>query len=277
MENEMDDLVPGGVYLCQVGENVSCGACCGLYNTADASKPALTKMLARRTGDCAKIPRDMDAILEFKEKVEKRENQNRPYPEFHHCPFIGFVGENGNRVGCLLHPLAEGSNGLDFRGLSYYGAMACRQYFCPTYGSVSAAPKQIIRMAAWDWHVFGLFVTESEMIDNFFSELSKISGKPLDANLFRRNDDALGAVREFMRLKLSWPFRKKNGFHPAHYFFNDRLYVSPEIDYAALGVAPSKYDAIFRGLKSEFESKDALKNAESAISGILERLGRIFR
>ncbi len=275
MENEMDCLIPGGVYLCQVGENVSCGACCGLYNAADASKAALSEMLAQRTEDYAKIPRNMDAVLEFKERVEKRENQDRPYPEFHHCPFVGFVGENGNRVGCLLHPLADGSGGLDFRGLSYYGAMACRQYFCPTHAAVSAMCKRIIRIAASDWYVFGLFVTESEMIENFFSELAKDLKKPLDAKLFHENEAALEPVRTFMRLKLSWPFRKKVGFHPANYFFNDRLYAAPEIGYTALDVAPSKYDAIFRGLKSEFESKEELKEAESIVSGILESLRKI--
>lgn len=273
----MDHCVPGGVYLCQVGENVSCGACCGLYNTADASKPALSEMLLRRTEDYAKIPREIDAVLEFKERVEKRENHNRPYPEFHHCPFIGFIGKDNNRVGCLLHPLAENSGGLDFRGLSYYGTMACRQYFCPTHTTVDASFKKIVRAAAPDWHIFGLFVTESEMIVNFFSEIAKDSKKHLDANEFCQNEKALESVREFMRLKLSWPFRKKNGFHPANYFFNDRLYPPPEIDYSHLDTEPSNYDAIFRGLKSEFESKDSLRDAESIIFGILDRLKTILQ
>ncbi|MCG6973724.1 MAG: hypothetical protein LJE66_11325 [Desulfobacterales bacterium] len=35
----------GGIYLCQVNDNVSCGACCGLYNVADPSEQNLTHIL----------------------------------------------------------------------------------------------------------------------------------------------------------------------------------------------------------------------------------------
>lgn len=34
----MDKTAPGGVYLCRVNENLSCGACCGLYNVPDLSR-----------------------------------------------------------------------------------------------------------------------------------------------------------------------------------------------------------------------------------------------
>jgi hypothetical protein len=58
-------------------------------------------------------------------------SNNQPFPEFHHCPYVGLIGNELSRVGCLLHPMAEGNTGVDFRGLSYYGGMACRIYFCP--------------------------------------------------------------------------------------------------------------------------------------------------
>jgi hypothetical protein len=34
--NQIDRGVPGGVYLYQVGQSVSCRACCGLYNVKEA-------------------------------------------------------------------------------------------------------------------------------------------------------------------------------------------------------------------------------------------------
>jgi hypothetical protein len=55
---EMDNSVPGGVYLCQINERVSCGACCGLYNVADVSSEELTEILIRRTEAFERISRD---------------------------------------------------------------------------------------------------------------------------------------------------------------------------------------------------------------------------
>ena len=67
---EAAEAVPGGVYLCQVSETVSCGACCGLYNVADPSRTALQTMLAKRTARFVRLPRNMDAILDFAVRTE---------------------------------------------------------------------------------------------------------------------------------------------------------------------------------------------------------------
>ena len=49
MSATLDGENVSAVYLCQVGERVSCGACCGLYNVADLSRDSLEDRLARRT------------------------------------------------------------------------------------------------------------------------------------------------------------------------------------------------------------------------------------
>lgn len=130
---EMDNSVPGGVYLCQINERVSCGACCGLYNVADVSSEGLTEILIRRTEAFERISRDVNSVLDFKKATDDGEPLAIPFPDFHHCPYLGLVGERHSRVGCLLHSQANGNNGVDFRGLSYYGGMACSIYFCPSY------------------------------------------------------------------------------------------------------------------------------------------------
>ena len=140
--------VPGGVYLCQVDENVSCGACCGLYNCPDASRAYLQERLAFRTERFREVPRDTDAIDAFREQMERRESRQRPYPDFYHCPFLGLVGRENSRVGCLLHPLAEGNQGVDLRGLSFYGGLACREYFCPSHRNLPPVYKTIIKSVA---------------------------------------------------------------------------------------------------------------------------------
>lgn len=91
-------------------------------------------MLERRTRQFGAVPREIEAILEFGDKeTERFAKTGRPLPEFHHCPYLGFIGEEKSRVGCMLHPMAEGNRGTDFRGLSHYGSMTCSIYFCPTH------------------------------------------------------------------------------------------------------------------------------------------------
>ncbi|MCP4691168.1 MAG: hypothetical protein GY859_24185, partial [Desulfobacterales bacterium] len=165
---QLDARAPGGVYLCQISERISCGACCGLYNVADQSRAGLTRMLAARTDAFAGVSRGVEAILSFKKEVEAAENRERPFPDFHHCPYIGLVGRDRSRVGCLLHPLAEGNRGVDFRGLSYYGGMACRVYFCPSCRELPRAHKEIIRETAENWHQYGLIITEAALVMAFF-------------------------------------------------------------------------------------------------------------
>lgn len=159
-----DDGVPGGVYLCQISETISCGACCGLYNVADLSFDHLSAMLRYRTETFARVPRTMDAILAFKAHIEEKENQNRPFPDFHHCPYIGLIGENFARVGCLLHPLGVGNKGIDFRGLSYHGGLACGMYFCPSYRILSEPYKKLIRKSAYNWYSYGLMIGEANSL-----------------------------------------------------------------------------------------------------------------
>ena len=112
--NELNKEIPGKIYLCQVNATVSCGACCGLYNVEDASRDALRSLLLVRSEKLAQVPRNLEAILAFKAEIEANENGTRPYPKFHHCPYIGLAGDKLSRVGCLLHPLADGNQGVDF-------------------------------------------------------------------------------------------------------------------------------------------------------------------
>ncbi|MDA8140544.1 MAG: hypothetical protein M0036_18010, partial [Desulfobacteraceae bacterium] len=90
-DHALDAQVPGGVYLCQVSEKVSCGACCGLYNVADTSRPAMEKMLRARTVRFAQVPRTAAAIDAFARETTAIEPQERPFPQFHHCPFTGLI------------------------------------------------------------------------------------------------------------------------------------------------------------------------------------------
>ncbi|MDY6951883.1 MAG: hypothetical protein SWE60_10240 [Thermodesulfobacteriota bacterium] len=270
----VDDVVdqpPSRVYLCQVSGKVSCAACCGLYNVADPSPEALLELLAYRTLTFETVARDIDSILAFKEQVEDRENQQRPFAGFHHCPFIGLVGSRQSRVGCLLHPSAHGNRGVDFRGLSFYGGMACRVYFCPSHYHLSDSIKQIVRKAAKDWYLYGLVITETEMLRAFFQEVERRLNGPIKEKQVLGSVECLKAFREFLQLKSHWPFRPKASKVLGNYFFEDKLYEKPPINYKALGETTSRYDPILRALASRFDSVSSLREAEALLDGLIDR------
>jgi hypothetical protein len=271
---ESPAAIPGGVYLCQVNDNVSCGACCGLYNCADASRGRLQELLHERTQQFAAVPRDVDAIDAFRLQRERCKYGERPFLDFYACPFLGFIGADGSRVGCLLHPLAAGNGGIDYRGLSFYGGLACRDYFCPSYRNLGAGPKEIIKAVCTDWYLYGLVITEDRMLAAFFGEIEKRLGRPLRAADLSVHPGLRPSIHEFLTLKLNWPFRAPGAKGPGNYFFDDGLNPKPKIDYARLGVAPSRLDPLLRELSSAFDRPADLTRAEQWIENLFDRIMR---
>lgn len=261
----LDPEIPGGVYLCQVSETVSCGACCGLYNVPDLSRIGLSALLARRTRQFADMAADnLDAILLFRQWVEDSEPNQRPFAEFHHCPYIGLIGENPSRPGCLLHPL--GNRGIDFRGISDYGGLACRSYFCPTHHCLSSDIKNLIRNAAREWYEYGLMITEASLVQAVLDAAGYGSFRREGAGGPSRFIDV---IRKLMDIKITWPYRLDPAMGLIHYFFNDNFYARAPVDYAAIGAVTSRYDRIFQELGSCFGSINELREAESAIGELL--------
>lgn len=270
--DQLDSAAPGGVYLCQINEDISCGACCGLYNLSDASPGQVTAILEWRTHAFAEVPRRMDDIWDFMKRVEARENQDRPFPHFHHCPYLGLVGERRSRVGCLLHPLGEGNDGVDWRGLSYYGGMACRTYFCPTHRRLSPERKQVIRAVAEDWYGYGLIITEWKLLSAFFNEIESRMGRQVAPDLIE-SDAFRTALQSVLRLKKEWPFRI-DPERPASYFFEDGNYPKAPLDLAAAGGAHSPFAVILEELESVFDSSAALREAEALLERVFAPFGR---
>ena len=259
-------------YLCQVNPNLSCGNCCGLYNVPDASFDLLNRMLTYRTQLFAKTPREMESILAFKDHIREKEPTRRPIADFHHCPFIGLVGDAQSTVGCLLHPAVPGNNGIDFRGLSFYGSMTCNMYFCPSAHNLSAAYAKIVKAFAENWYQYGLIITEMNLLEAFFREIEVRINRPMTLELCRQYPELQPLIVEFFRLKISWPFRSEKRAYISNYYFNDNICPKPEIDYAALNVPVPAYHLLFQELASEFNSINALKSAEKLLDSLLGRI-----
>jgi hypothetical protein len=269
-----DPLVPGGVYLCQVNDTVACGACCGLYNCAAASRGQLQQLLARRTALFAGVARNADAIDEFRLTLERREHAERPYSDFYVCPFLGLIGPRRSRPGCLLHPLADGNDGIDYRGLSFYGGLACRDYFCPSYRNLPAAHKAVVKAVCTDWYLYGLVVTEDRLLSAIFAAIEARRGRPLAPTEVAGRGPARDRLAELFALKLSWPYRGPGWKGPGNYFFNDGLHPCSPIDYGELNAPASLHDPTLHALGSSFASRRELIAAEALIETMLDRLLR---
>lgn len=259
-------------YLCQVNDHVSCGACCGLYNVPVASRDALMQILKARTEHFKTTPRIVEAIFEFKAWVEMREGQDRPMPDFHHCPFLGLIGPKQATAGCLLHPQAAGNNGMDFRSVSYYGGMTCHIYFCPSTRLLPLRYKQILRSVLDDWYLYGLIVTETRLLISLFEELEDRMDRPLSAEDFTTHRACREALRHLFLLRVSWPFRSPENHRIANYFFNDHLYAHPKIVSPSSGQTISRYRQILQELETDPRSEETLRQAEMYLDDRLKRV-----
>ncbi|MCU0584638.1 MAG: hypothetical protein MUC46_01030 [Desulfobacterales bacterium] len=269
--------VPGGVYLCQAGGTVACGACCGLYNRCGATRVELERLLTERSEGFAAVPREADAIDAFRIQRERRELCERPFADFYACPFLGWIGPGRERPGCLLHPLADGNGGIDYRGLSFYGGLACRDYFCPSYRALPAAHKEIVKAVCTDWHLYGLVITEGQLITALFKEIEARRGRPLAADEVKPHRPGREALAALLAVKLDWPFHAPDWKGPANYFFNDGLHPRPPIDYDRIGASPSPLDPILIELGSRFSSSRELRAAEERIDQLIEQVQQALR
>ncbi len=70
---------------------------------ADATYGPLVSMLSERTKEFSGVPRQADAIAAFGQRAQTRCGTG-PINDFHHCPFVGLVGEEHLRVGSFFIP-----------------------------------------------------------------------------------------------------------------------------------------------------------------------------
>ncbi len=202
--------------LCQSAHS-SCAACCGLYNVSDNSRSSLQALLADRTAHFALVPRCAEAIETFgRLEIERPIHAAPPVPDFHHCPYIGFIDEAYRRPGCLLHPQAPGNNGMDFRDLCHYGGFACRTYFCPSHETMSHRMVDLLQSAIDDWYAYGLMITRRHLLafleERLFSE---------NRDTPMASADRIVIVRKAAALVVDWPYRNDPVRDRIYYFFND--------------------------------------------------------
>lgn len=261
------------IHLCQPDGKKSCGACCGLYNYADSRRESLERRLRRRTRLFHETVRGPADLAVFSDRVRREEDQAKRFEVIYCCEYLGFLDAGGRTVGCLLHPCQNG--GEDLREVSFYGRELCAGHLCPSYHYISREEQQSLIAIIDDWYLFGLVVTDIDLVKEYFRLAGEAVGEMPPSRRFKDPRLRETALR-FFRLKLDWPFRSPDTNRFGKYYFDGSQYMIRPIDYEALGSEKSRYDRIFQSLTSSFCDRNALREAEEAIDEALREFAAVY-
>jgi hypothetical protein len=228
----------------------------------DSSRAALTQRLSRRTEQFHETVTGADDLPAFSDRIKTTEDPAKRYEVIYCCEYLGFIDRDRNKVGCLLHPMQNA--GVDLRDISFYGRELCDGHFCPSYHYISSEEKRALIHIIDDWYLYGLCVTDIDLVKEYFRLISDSVHEMPSAKRFKK-----GILREkaldFFTLKTAWPFRSEDTNRLGKYYFDGSLYMISHIDYEALGCERSRFDKLFVSLSSDFKSKEDVKDGEDLI------------
>jgi hypothetical protein len=261
-------VIPGNaIHLCQPSGDKSCGACCGLYNYADSRRESLQVRLHDRTRLFREIVRSREDLSTYADAIRDMEDPAKRYEVIYCCEYLGFIDPEEGKVGCLLHPCQNA--GEDWRDISFYGRELCDGHFCPSYHYLTQGESRALVYIIKDWYLYGLCVTDIDLVKQWFRLIADAVHEMPSAEKF-----ATGPLQRislaFFDLKLNWPFRSDETYRFGKYYFDGSQYMIQAIDYEAHGCSPSRFDAIFRSLTSEFHSAEEIRQAEAIIQGYVD-------
>lgn len=266
-ENDILGVNDTSVHLCQPDNGKSCGACCGLYNYTDSTKASLVRRLRARTARFHANVRGISDLPAFSEETRRVEDQAKRYEVIYCCEYTGFLDVQERRVGCLLHPSVNG--GADLRGVSFYGLELCDGHFCPSYHYISHQEKQALLQIFDDWYLYGLCLTDIDLVKTYFRLISEGVCEMPAPQKFEKGP-LREAAQRFFEFKLTWPFRATAVNRLGKYYFDGSQYMINHIDYEKLGCRPSRFDGIFLSLSSEFKSREDIVAAECLIQACID-------
>jgi hypothetical protein len=261
------------VHLCQPDVGKSCSACCGIYNYADSTRESLVERFRRRTRYYRDNVRNVEDATLFSEVFRSREDQEKLYEVIYCCEYVGFLDDEEKTVGCLLHPLQ--CLGVDLRDLSFYGRELCDGHFCPSYTYLSREEKLSLIQIIDDWYLYGLCVTDIDLVKEYFRMISDAVFEMPAPRKFMDERIKEIALR-FFNFKVSWPYRSPDVHRFGKYYFDGSQYMIHHIDYERLGCEKSRFDKIFLSLCSEFGTAQEVADAERMIQGNIDEFVRIY-
>ena len=211
--------------------------------------------------------RGIEDLPAYSGQTRQAEDQTKRYEVIYCCEYIGFLDPEEKRVGCLLHPLRH--DGADLRSVSFYGRELCDGHFCPGYHYISRPEKLALLHIFDDWYLYGLCLTDIDLVKAYFRLISDGVGEMPAPERFR-GGPLREAARRFFAFKLTWPYRSPAVNRLGKYYFDGSQYMINHIDYEKLGCDRSRFDGIFLSLSSEFTSREDLAAAERLIQTAID-------
>jgi hypothetical protein len=262
------------IVLCQPDEYKSCGACCGLYNYVDSTRESLTQRLRARTKRFRKMVKNPGDVKYYAAATFAEEDFKKRYEVIYCCEYLGFLDETEKKVGCLLHPLQN--SGLDLRAGSFYGQETCAGHLCPSHHFIPGNQAQILLKIIDEWYLYGLCLTDIDLVTDYFRRLADRIGEELKPEVFD-NPSLKNIAREFFNWKINWPFRSDETNRLGKYYFDGSQYMISYIDYAKFGREISPLDRIFMSLSSTFANAQEMEAAEDLIMGNIRQFVAMYR
>ncbi len=253
--------------LCQPGGGKSCGACCGLYNYVDSSRSSLESRLRSRTERFYRMVKNPGDVELYAKETKACEYFSRRYEVIYCCEYLGFLDKEEKKVGCLLHPMQN--SGIDMRDVSFYGQELCAGHLCPSHYFIPQSQSQILVKIIDDWYLYGLVLTDIDLVVQYFRLIADRVGKELNPQIFD-HEDLKKTAFEYFGWKINWPFRSLETNRLGKYYFDGSQYMISHIDYAGFGWEVSPLNAILLSLSSSFKNAGELEEAERLIWSNIE-------
>lgn len=271
-----DGAALGRKSLCHPDGKKSCGACCGMYNHVEAGSEAVKDRLRQRTlayRRGAQIS-DEESLREFRREWEDGESV-KLLTGLPACPFLGFIDlfdeeDQGQRVGCLVHPLQN--DGVDGRDCGVFDRFICEDYLCAAHDVLRSRESQLVIDAVKDSYLYGLVITNPRFVRAALEIVADRSGgEPSERVL--KNESVRQAAGQLFELLRDWPYRGRDGIF-------GQVQVSGPLDTRrrrfpaeVLSVEASEVDVLLVCMGTECGSVEELHQArgevEKALGGLI--------
>lgn len=251
-------------FLCQPDREKSCGACCGLYNFVDHSRDFITSILRKRKKT---LYHWKGTLEEYRHYMEKEEKPYILFPTIYTCPFLTFLDDEGEKIGCYLHPAVN--NGNDLRDVAFYGSKICNEHRCVSYFYYRAVEIEAVIRFTHDWYIYGMVLHDIDFVKSFFKLIEEQISRGVKIEDLG-NKEVQRGFEKYFALKEKWMY-KENGMKILDkYEFHGNEYRIRKIE--TFGILDEKDDhyKIIRSLESNFKNKREVEEAVAFIDKIVK-------
>lgn len=210
----------------------------------------------------------------IKHYLESVKTPQKLFDIIYNCPFLGFVDENRKRVGCMIHPI--NNDGVEMREISFYGAKLCNDHECPSYMYLSEAEKKGVSAVIDDWYLYGLVITDIDLVKEYFRILGNALGEEIRPERFKHSE-VRRAAADFFSLKESWPFKSRKRRFGKYSFSIAEYRIEQEVDEKRLSLPESRYKKIFISLATDFSNKHEVDEAERMMDRLISDFLSVYR